>query len=193
MASRTGIGNFGRRVANRIEHARSIRADFVHAVDQAVRVQGGIAAVGGDFVVEIFLGVAPVPFGDDDVALDALRTRRRLLSGIRLRRCGRSNRRTFASARFAAKALRVLPFICEPTCADETRRLHAATEESKWPRLAGKFARGLVAELVAGLAAVGLHHSIHWPWLLTFGEMPLPLGPVPGKSLLAGSFSSEYQ
>jgi len=28
---------------------------------------------------------------------------------------------------------------------------------------------------------------IHSPWLLMFGEMPLPLSPVPGKSLFGGT------
>jgi hypothetical protein len=33
----------------------------------------------------------------------------------------------------------------------------------------------------------------HCPWVFMFGEMPLPVGPVPGKSLFSGIFSSEYQ
>ena len=34
---------------------------------------------------------------------------------------------------------------------------------------------------------------IHSPWLLMFGEMPLPVGPVPGKSLFGGTCSSDSQ
>jgi hypothetical protein len=34
---------------------------------------------------------------------------------------------------------------------------------------------------------------IHSPWLLMVSEMPLPLAPVPGKSLLGGSWSRESQ
>ena len=34
---------------------------------------------------------------------------------------------------------------------------------------------------------------IHSPWLLMFGEMPLPLSPVPGKSLFGGSCSIANQ
>ena len=56
-----------------------------------------------------------------------------------------------------------------------------------------QFSRRLVAELMAGFAAVRLRQSIHCSWSFMVGEMPFPLGPVPGKSLFGGSCSSEYQ
>ena len=34
---------------------------------------------------------------------------------------------------------------------------------------------------------------IQSPWLFMFGEMPLPLSPVPGNSLLAGISISDSQ
>ena len=56
------------------------------------------------------------------------------------------------------------------------------------------FARRLVAELMARPAAIRLDHvPATRAWLFMFGEMPLPCGPVPGNSLLSGTFSSEYQ
>src|SRR6266850_244203 len=34
---------------------------------------------------------------------------------------------------------------------------------------------------------------IHSPWLLMVGEIPLPVGPVPGKSFAGGTCISAYQ
>jgi hypothetical protein len=34
---------------------------------------------------------------------------------------------------------------------------------------------------------------IHSPWLFMAGAMPLPVGPVPGKSLFGGTFNSASQ
>ena len=65
-------------VGHRIEHRHVVRARLERAVDRAVRVDGRIALVGGDLVVEIRLRIGPVPLRHDDVALDALRPARRL-------------------------------------------------------------------------------------------------------------------
>ena len=59
---------------------------------------------------------------------------------------------------------------------------------------------------IAGISRVPLvpswWHAVHVPDLIvrrksacvfTFGEMPLPSGPVPGNSDFAGTWSSEYQ
>ena len=65
------------RVAHRIEHRQVVGAQLEGAVDQAVGVERRIAPIGRDRVVQVGLRVGPVPLGDDDVALEALRPRRR--------------------------------------------------------------------------------------------------------------------
>ena len=65
------------RVADRIENGQVVGAELQRSVDEAVGVERGIPSVGRDLVVEIRLGVSPVPLRDDDVALESLRSRRR--------------------------------------------------------------------------------------------------------------------
>ncbi len=60
----------------RIEHRQVVGGVFGRAVERAVGVDGRIALVGRDQVVQIFFGAAPIPFRDHDIALDALRPRR---------------------------------------------------------------------------------------------------------------------
>ena len=78
---RIGIANGQRNLADgvglRIEHRHVVRAELERAIEQAVRVEGGIAAIGRHHVVQVRLRIGPVPHRDHDVALEALRPRRR--------------------------------------------------------------------------------------------------------------------
>src|SRR2546430_11343691 len=49
-----------------------VGAQFERAVDRAVGVERGVAAIGRDLVMQVRLRIGPVPFGNDHVALDAL-------------------------------------------------------------------------------------------------------------------------
>ena len=69
--------NSGDGMRLRVEHGQVIGARLEHTVERTVGVDGGIAAVGRDQVVQVGLRVGPVPHGDDDVPLDALRPGRR--------------------------------------------------------------------------------------------------------------------
>ena len=70
-------------MAHGIEHRQVVRAELQRPVDLAVRVERGIPAVGRDLIVQIRLWVRPVPLGDHDIALQALRPRRRRRDGAR--------------------------------------------------------------------------------------------------------------
>ena len=72
-----GERNAADRVAHRVEHREIVAAQLERAVEQSVRVERRVAPVRRDDVVEIRLGIRPVPLGDDDVALESLRTLRR--------------------------------------------------------------------------------------------------------------------
>src|SRR6266704_6133553 len=74
--------------------------------------------------------------------------------------------------------------ICGPSCPDFTRRSHAAMEEENVPRLFGISRVALSPNWWQDShPTLPVFKSlIHWAWLLTFGEMPLPCGPVPGNS-----------
>ena len=63
-------------VPHRIEHREVVGALLERAIEQAVRIEGRIAAVGRHDIVQIGLRVRPVPHRDHDVALEPLRTRR---------------------------------------------------------------------------------------------------------------------
>ena len=65
-----------RRVCLRIEDRDVVHAVFGRTDHRAVRVDRRITPVRGNQVVEILFLVGPVPGGDHDVALDALRPRR---------------------------------------------------------------------------------------------------------------------
>ena len=65
------------RVRPRIDHRHVVGARLERAVDRPVRVHGRIALVARDLVVQVRLRIGPVPHRDDDVALAALRARRR--------------------------------------------------------------------------------------------------------------------
>ena len=64
---------FGDAVLHRIENRNDVGGVFRRAEQRAVAVDRRVALVGRNLVVQIMLVVGPVPRGDDDVALDALR------------------------------------------------------------------------------------------------------------------------
>ena len=85
-ACRAALGVFGSRTCSltcvarvrlRIDDRHVVGALFERAVDRAVGVDRRIALVGRDLVVQVRLRIGPVPHRDDDVALAALRARRR--------------------------------------------------------------------------------------------------------------------
>ena len=131
-----------------------IRAVFMHAVDQAVRIGTRIPAIHGNFIVEIFFRSGPVPLGDHDVSLHALRARRSGRQFAVLDAIGPVG--IFREEALAAHARRN-----GVHHAADLRGLDAAVPcgvggvkcAERW----GNSARGLVAQLVAGFAAVGLY------------------------------------
>ena len=85
VARSQGFGHVGiahRRLEGRdrvrlgIEDRQNVGRIFRRAEQRAIGVDRRIALVGRDQVVQVLLLGAPVPGGDDDVALDALRPRR---------------------------------------------------------------------------------------------------------------------
>ena len=60
-------------VGLRIEHRLVVGSVFRRAIQRTVGIDGRIALIARDQVVEIFVGSAPIPFRDHDIALDALR------------------------------------------------------------------------------------------------------------------------
>ena len=64
---------FARRMPHRVQDRNEIRALLGRPVNQSVSIDRGIALVARDLVVQVGGGAAPVPQGDDDVALQALR------------------------------------------------------------------------------------------------------------------------
>ena len=66
-----------RHVLHRVEHRQVVGAQLERAVERAVGIDRRVAAIGRDDVVQIDFRVRPVPHRHDDVALGALRARRR--------------------------------------------------------------------------------------------------------------------
>ena len=157
---RVGIADRHRHAADRvidgIEPRQVIRTDFGGAVKFAVGVQRGITPVGRDLVVQICLRIGPVPLRDDDVPLEALRTRRRcrnFAGGNPIGPVGEHRERTATEAVIDAvqHAGAGLP------------GLHAAFplggRGRKRVEQRRNFARPFAAHLMARLAAVGLHQA----------------------------------
>ena len=142
-------------VVHRIEHRQIVAAFLGRSIDQAVRVDGRIALVGRDLVMQIGFRIGPVPLRDDDIALDALRPRRRCRPAVRRSRCGWSSRRT-RPWRAAGRVASSPPIMALPAWPDCTRRIHACAGESRFANIGGNRARVFVAELMAGFAAIGL-------------------------------------
>jgi hypothetical protein len=84
--------------------------------------------------------------------------------------------------------------IAPPACPDWMRRSHAETESSNVPSAFG-ISRVALPPIWwhAVHASVATMLRTHSPWLLMAGEMPLPDGPVPGKSLFGGSCIIDHQ
>ena len=73
-------------VLDRIEHRHLVRAVLGRSKNEAIGVHCGIAFVARGRVVQVGLGIRPVPHRDDGVALDALRALR-----LRRRQLARGN------------------------------------------------------------------------------------------------------
>ena len=130
--------------------------------------------------------VGPVPLRDDDVALHALRPRRRLArilaGGDAIGPVGKRRDHTLP-----AEPVEVQHTCCRRRRCRTCRRLsHASTEESKTPRLFGISRVALLPIWWHGVHVLVLTLLIQWAWLLIASEMPLPFGPVPGNSFLSG-------
>jgi hypothetical protein len=85
------------------------------------------------------------------------------------------------------------PLICPPACPDFTRRSHAAAVVEKGPSAAGISLVALVPSAWHAVQPPDFTRWIQSCWLLMFGEMPLPLSPVPGNSLFAGISINDSQ
>ena len=62
-------------MVHRIQHGQVVGAQLQRSVNEAVRIHGRVAPVRRDLVVQVRLRIRPLPFGDDDVPLQPLRTR----------------------------------------------------------------------------------------------------------------------
>jgi hypothetical protein len=81
-----------------------------------------------------------------------------------------------------------------PACPDCTRRSHAFTEEPSALNSDGTVRVPMEPSWWQDMQPPPLLiMASHIAWFLMFGEMPLPVGPVPGNSLFAGGRSSENQ
>ena len=148
--------DLARRVSHRVENRQIVRAQLGRAVEKAVGVDAWITLIGGDLVVEIRLGIGPIPFCDDDVALDTLRPR------------GRGRQLTGFDAISPIGEHRQGALLAElPDAADHVAaRLPGADAAVpgerggiESPESLGDLARRLAAELVTGPAAIGLHQT----------------------------------
>ena len=141
-------------VALRIDDGHVVGAGFERAVDRPVRVHRRIAFVARDLVVQIDLRIGPVPHRDDDVALAALRPRRRdgrqLAPRNPIGPVGPHRQRTRAADLREASA----------HAAAGLAGLDAAIPRGAWSveraEVLGDLARRLVAHLMAAGAAVGV-------------------------------------
>jgi hypothetical protein len=161
-------------VGLRIEHGEEVRALLGRAVELTVGVDSGLALVGRDLVMQIGLGAGPVPDRDDDVALDTLRPR-----GLRCRQLARGDavgpvREHFKRARHVDTAHVVGHLHLRLPGHDAPHpgflRLHVG-------KLFRDRARRLVAELMAGIAAVGLDHVEPLRLALHIGRHAVTLRP----------------
>ena len=140
-------------MANGIQHRNEVGALLRRAVDQAAGVQGGVAPVRADFVVEIAFRARPIPKRDHHITLDPLRAH-----GY-----GRQPARDNAVSpigKFFEAALRVEAAYCIDHLRHRLPRLDSSLpgldrgfERSQ--RLGNRAGR-LVAELMASEAAIGL-------------------------------------
>ena len=162
-----------------VEDRHHVGALFGRAVERPVGIHGGMPLVGGDLVVEIRGRRGPVPYRDDDVALHALRPRwprggqlagGDLVGPLREQLVGA---RGVEPADVGHHLHHGLPRL-DPACPRFLRRAEVA-------QLLWNGAGRLVAELMAGVAAVRLHDV-----------EPLGLAPKGGRRAIAvGSGTGE--
>ena len=79
-----------------------------------------------------------------------------------------------------------------PACPDSTRRCHASAADMSCSA-AGISRVAFVPRAWHAQQVPDFRVRSHSAWFLMSGEMPLPDGPVPGNSLLSGTFISENQ
>ena len=149
---RDAAGAVGRRIQNRHE----VGAQLERSVHRPVRVDGRVAAVRRHHVVQVRLRVGPVPQRDDDVALDAARTRRRRRHRAGCDAVGPA--REHLKRALAAEAVQRVAHL-----AARLSRLHAPVPRldrgGEAPERGGDLARPLAAELVARPARPVLDHA----------------------------------
>src|SRR5262245_25555089 len=76
---------------------------------------------------------------------------------------------------------------------DWMRRVQASWPLENLPSAAGMVRVALLPSWWQPTQPLVLMISRNWLWLLTFGLMPLPVGPVPGKVAWSGTLIIEYQ
>ena len=148
---------------DRVQHRHIGFAELECAIDRAVGVDRRITLVGRSLIVEIRLRVGPIPLRDDDVALLALRPRRRL--GRQLTRCDAVGPISeHGQRRRPPDPVKATPHLATGLTRQDApipgrdRRLELAEG-------GGDLARGLIAELMAGQTPARL-------------DGPDPLGPT---------------
>ena len=171
-------------VAVRIEHRHVVGAQLERAVERPVGVHRRIAAIGRDHVVQVRLRIGPVPHRDDDVALDALRPRRRRRKLAGLDAVGPvGEHRESARGRSGSST----GSCSSPPGPTASRRSHACAVDEKVPSAAGISRVALLPSWWHARQVPFFICRSHSAWLRMPGAMPLPDGPVPGNSLLAGA------
>ena len=125
------------------------------AEQRAVGIDGRIAPVRGDQVVQVLLLVDPVPGGDDDVALDSLAAAAASLRQFTLGDAVGPIREILEGD--AAEATGQLVHHRSPDWPEDMRRIHASSDELELTELLRDRARGKLSQLMAADAADVLH------------------------------------
>ena len=139
----------------RIKHRDEIRAQFRRAVNRSIGIDRRIAFVGGNLVVEISLGIAPIPHVNDDVALDALGSR-----WLRLRQFAGSDAvRPIAEEGQGAFRIDSVDSIQHRRhrLAGNNAPLPGVGRRFEFAQLSGNRPRRFVAQLMASITAVGFY------------------------------------
>ena len=99
-----------------------------------------------------------------------------------------------ANISYDAWPIRFKPFaMLPPAWPDWTRRSHAATVDENSPNSEGTSRVALFPSAWHAVHPPDLRLRSHACWWGMLGEIPLPLGPVPGNALLSGTSISESQ
>ena len=184
--------HLGGRIADGIEDRNHIRAIFGRAVKLAVGVDRRIALIGGDLVMEVSLGVAPIPDADDRRCARPLAGRDGFVAGNSPAAIRSVQSANSGNARSASSRL-IWLIMLSPPCPTSMRRIHTLHRGASLAPFLGDDARRLVADLVAAVAAV--RFNIVQPFVLRplARRDAVALRPVPGNSLLSGILSIENQ